>query len=365
MLDTARTVISLAIIPFFISFFSAPVVIRLAGRLGIVDNPKTRKHPATVHTQPIPRGGGIPIFVAILVSSLIFLHPEQRLLGILAGAAVITVVGFLDDRRDMNPYVRLAGQFLAAGAVVASGIGISFISNPLSGGIIDLSQPRIGFFFLGEYREIWILSGLFALLWIVGLANAVSWSSGVDGQLSGFAAIAALTITLLSLRFSADITVWPATILAAITFGAFLGFVPWHIYPQKIMPGFGGATLAGFMLAVLSILITAKVGTLLLVLAIPIVDAGYIVARRTLAGKSPVWADRGHLHHRLLDIGWSKKKVAAAYWLITAALGTLALHLNAKQKFYTIIGVALLVGLFLLWLKFWSQLSKQRVRVSG
>lgn len=333
-------------------FFFTPLVIRLAPHLRIMDDPQKRPHPAVIHNKPVPRGGGIPIFLGILASALFFLPFDQRLLGILIGGASIVLVGFLDDRRhDIHPYTRLATQVLAAGVVVAAGIGIAFVSNPFGPGIIDLSHPRIAFDFLGETRSIWILSVLFGFVWITALMNFVSWSSGVDGQLSGFTFIAALTIALLSLRFSGDLTQWPVTILAAGTAGAFLGFLPWHTYPQKIMPGFGGGTLAGFMLAVLSILSTTKVGTLLVVLAIPIVDASYSILRRVTAGKSPFWGDRLHLHHRLLDAGWSKPKVATFYWVVTASLGFLALNLSASAKLYTIVGIILVLGGIFLWLR--------------
>lgn len=353
-----------ALISFFFSALLTPVIIFFAKPLGIIDDPKRRKHPAAIHKKPTPRGGGIPIFLAILLTSLVFLPLDQKLLGILSGAAIAVLIGVIDDRKDLNPYLRLLSQFLAAGVVVGAGIGIAFLSNPL-GGILDLSNPRFVLDFLGEERSIWVISSLFGTLWIVSLMNAVSWSSGVDGQLSGFAAIAALTVALLSLGFSADITQWPVTILAAITFGAFLGFLPWHMYPQRIMPGFGGATLAGFMLAVLSILTTTKVGTLLVVLAIPILDAGYSVARRIAQGKSPVWADRGHLHHRLLDAGWSKQKIAFFYWGATALLGILALNLNTQAKFYTIIGIALILGGILAWLTTFFPSSKPDGRGNG
>jgi UDP-GlcNAc:undecaprenyl-phosphate GlcNAc-1-phosphate transferase len=346
--DFIRLFLFPSFVSFFICFTLTPVVIKFAATLGILDNPKVRSHPAKLHSAPVPRGGGISLYVAILVASLLFIPVDQRLVGILLGGAVIVFVGFLDDRRDINPYGRLVSQLFAAALVVLSGIGIAFISSPFGVGIIDLSHPQIEFFFLGEMRHIWILSALFATIWIIGLMNAVSWSSGVDGQLSGFVAISAMVIAILSLRFSADITQWPITILASIVFGAFLGFLPWHVYPQKIMPGFGGATLAGFMLAVLSVLATAKVGTLLLLLAIPVVDAFYILTRRVLSGRSPVWGDRGHLHHRLLDAGWSKSQVAMFYWAGTGLLGILAFYLNATQKFYTMIGIGLLVGGFIL-----------------
>jgi UDP-GlcNAc:undecaprenyl-phosphate GlcNAc-1-phosphate transferase len=261
-------------------------------------------------------------------------------------------MGILDDRLNLNPYLRLALGFIAAAAPIAAGIGISFISNPL-GGIINLNQPQINFTILGSTHSIWVLSDLFALLWITFLMNMVNMGAkGVDGQLSGVTVIAALTIAFLSLRFSADITQWPVIILAAITAGAYLGFLPWHIFPQKIMPGYGGSTMAGYLLAVLSILSTTKVGALMVVLGIPLIDTGYTIIRRIVSGKSPVWGDRGHLHHRLLDAGLTKRQVAYFYWGITAFLGFLALNLNTTTKLYTMVGVALGLGGLIIWLTY-------------
>lgn len=349
---------------FVISIVLTAGVVKFAKPLGILDNPTVRYHPASLHTTPVPRGGGIPIFFAILISSLLFLTIEQRILGILLGAAIVAAIGFLDDRKDTNPYLRLLGQFLAAGIVVASGIGIAFISNPL-GGVIDISHPRIGIELLGQAKTLWVLSATFGFIWIITLMNAVSWSSGVDGQLSGFAVIAALAIALLSLKFSADITQWSVTILAAATAGAFLGFLPWHVYPQKIMPGFSGATLAGFMLAVLSILSTTKVGTLALVLAIPLIDALYVITRRILRRKSIFKGDKIHLHHQLLEAGWSKNKIAIFYWTVSVALGIIALNLNTAAKLYTMIATVLFVGGLLLWLGLLLRSSKQPDRGNG
>ncbi|MCK4824166.1 undecaprenyl/decaprenyl-phosphate alpha-N-acetylglucosaminyl 1-phosphate transferase, partial [bacterium] len=276
----------------------------------------------------------------------------------LAGATAITIMGVLDDKYNLNPYLRLIIQFLAAGVPIAAGIGIAFISSP-AGGIINLSQPQITFNLFGETRSIWLLSDLFALFWIVTLMNFLNMGAkGVDGQLPGVAAIAAATIALLSLQFSADIAQWPVIILAVITTGAFLGFLPWNFYPQKIMPGFSGSSLAGYLLGVLSILSTTKVGTLLVVLGVPLVDSGYTIARRIAAGKSPVWGDRGHLHHRLLDTGLSKRQVAYFYWFVTAILGALALNLNTSSKLYTIVGVIVLVGGLILWLTYRPKSSK-------
>ncbi len=352
-MDTLR---NLFILPWIaasaVSFVVTYLVIKYAKKLKIIDNPKGKTHPKIIHTVPTPRGGGIPIFVSLVVGALVFLTLDKHLAGILIGAAILAVMGFLDDRHDLNPYLRLILGFVAAAAPIAAGIGIAFVTSPF-GGIIDLSQPRISFELFNHVYTIWLISDLFALFWISFLMQVVNMGAkGVDGQLSGVVVISALTIALLSLRFSADITQWPVIILAAITAGAYMGFLPWHIFPQKIMPGYGGSTLAGYLLGVLSILSTTKVGILLVVLGVPFIDTGYTIIRRIISGKSPVWGDTGHLHHRLLRIGWSKSKVALFYWGVTALLGLLALNLNATSKAYTMVGIAVIVGGLIIWLTY-------------
>lgn len=324
-----------------IAFITTPIIIKFARKLKILDDPRGKKHPKIIHSKPIPRGGGIPIFLATTIALLVFIPVDRHLLGILLGALVVVIVGFLDDRFDLNPYLRLGLGFFAAAIPISAGIGISFLTNPL-GGTINFS----GF---------WV-SGIFSILWIVFLMNILNMGAkGVDGQLSGVVIIAALTIAALSLFYSADITQWPVIILAVVTAGAFLGFLMWHKYPQKIMPGFGGATLAGYLLGIASILSTTKVGTLMVVLGIPLIDTGYTIVRRVMSGKSPVWGDASHLHHRLLGVGLSKKQVAQVYWSATAILGILALNLNSQYKFYTMVGVGLSLGGLILWLAYRSK----------
>ena len=349
-----------------ISFISSPLTILVFKKLNILDDPaRHRQAKNQVHQYPVPRGGGIPVFLGLL-SSLFFLPFDQHLKGILAAILIALIVGVFDDifQGKIHPLVRLAGNFLSAGAIVFAGIGIPFINNPF-GGIIQLNTPQICFNFLGQPRCIWLIADLLALLWIVWCMNFVGWSGGVEGQLPGIVAVAALTIAGLSLKFSADITQWPITILALILAGSYLGFLPWNFYPQKIMPGYSGKTIAGLMLAVLSILSVAKVATLMLVLGIPLIDAGYLVVKRILLGKSPVWGKREHFHHRLLDLGWSEKKIAIFYWLVTLLLGILALNLNSKQKLYTMLMLTFIFFGIILWIKFFSTSSKQPDQDNG
>lgn len=348
-----------------ISFITTPIVILLFKKWKIVDDPKRHKHAKVVHQYPVPRGGGLPIFFGLL-SSLFFLPFDKHLRGILLGALVALIVGIIDDKFEekVHPLIRLASNFFAAGLVVLAGIGIAFINNPL-GGVIKLDSPQLCLFFLGSNHCLWILADIFAIFWIAWCMNFIGWSGGIEGQLPGIVVIAALTIAAISLKFSADIAQWPVIILALVLAGAYLGFLPWNFYPQKIMPGYGGKTLAGFMLAVLSILSMAKVATLMLVLGIPLIDASYLVVKRLLSGRSPVWGGHEHLHHRLLDLGWGKRRIAIFYWLVTAILGFLSLNLNSQQKLYTML---MLIFLFLgtiLWLNYLSISLKQPDQDNG
>ncbi len=337
-----------------ISFLSTPIVILLFKKWRIVDDPTKHKQSKVVHTYPVPRGGGIPIYLALL-SSLFFLPLDKHLRGILLAGALALVVGILDDKFEekIHPLLRLASNFLVAGLVVGAGVGIAFINNPF-GGLIHLDWPRFCFSFLGSPHCIWLLADLLAVLWIAWTMNFVGWSGGVEGQLPGIVVIASLVIAGLSLKFSADITQWPVIVLALIIAGAYLGFLVWNFYPQKIMPGYGGKTLAGLLLAVLSILSTAKIFTLMLVLAIPLIDAVYLVVKRILAGRSPVWGGREHLHHRLLSLGWGKRRIAIFYWLLTAGLGLAALNLNSEAKLYTMFMLIVLFLAGILWLNYLS-----------
>ncbi len=348
--------------PFVIAILATltvtPFVINIAKALKLVDNPKLRYHPAHTHKGIVPRAGGLAIFIGLAVAIALFIPMTKLYIGILAGATLLVVVGLVDDRKDISPYIRLTTNAIAAIIMVGAGAGIPYITNPLNGGIIHLDTLRITFSFFGPH-SILVWADLLAFVWILWTMNIVGWSAGVDGQMPGFVAIAALTLGFLSLRFTMkDPSQEPITILAFIVAGVFTGFIPWNFYPQKIMPGYGGKTLAGFLLAILGILSYGKLGTALLVLGMPTTDALYTLLRRIGTKKSPVLADRGHLHHRLLDIGWGKRRIALFYWGVSAILGIIALTVTSKQKVFAMLLIAAAVGAFLIWVQFFTQFSK-------
>lgn len=340
------------------SFLLTPLVIKLYRKFNWIDDPLTNRQVKTTHTQPVPRGGGIVIFLTILLVSLLTLQIDKYLIGILIGALLLTIIGFLDDVIDLHPIPRMFTGLLASLIVVGSGIGIAYITNPFGPGVIHLDQPQLAFTLFGQTHTIWILADIFALFFIIWNMNIVNWSKGLDGQLPGFVSIALIFIGLLSYRFIDDPTQFNTSHLSFIVSGAFFGFLFWNFYPQKIMPGYGAGSLAGYFLAVLSILSGAKVATTLMVLGIPTADAIFAILRRIRAGKKPWWGDRGHLHHKLIDVlGWGKRRVAIFYWVTTFILGLLALYLNTQEKIVTIILVTAMVFGFLIWAK-QAQLKK-------
>lgn len=340
----------------FLAFLLTPLVIKLYRRQGWLDDPTKDKHAKKTHLKPVPRGGGLVIFLTVLVGAVIFLNFDKYLVGILLGALVLAIVGFIDDLYDIHPAWRLLAGLVAGLLVVGSGIGIAYVSNPFGPGVIHLNQPQIALELFGKTRTIWILSDLLALIFILWNMNIVNWSKGVDGQMPGFVSIALVFIGILSYRFIDDPTQFNTAYLSFIVAGAFAGLLFWNFYPQKIMPGYGAGSLAGYFLSVLAILSGAKLATTLMVLAIPTADAIFTITRRIIAGKSPLWGDRGHLHHKLLDVyGWGRRRIAIFYWLTSLGMGLLSLYLNTTGKIITMLLVTGTVFVFLIWTKFKTQ----------
>lgn len=340
-------------LPFLVAFFATviitPLVILLAKRFGFVDDPKTHKHPAMVHSKPIPRAGGIALFIGTWIAGFIFLHISKLFVGLFVASLIAMVVGTIDDKYDISRYLRFAINFLCAAIVVGSGVGVSYITNPF-GGILHLDALRWTFTFFGTHT-IFILPDFFALIWIAWVMNMLNWSKGVDGQMPGVVAISGLVIGLLGLRFSlTDPYTFLGTHLAFALSGAALGFLIYNFYPAKIFPGYG-ATSIYLLLATLAILSTSKLATAVLVMGVPMVDGIFTIIRRIASGKSPFWMDNKHLHHLLLRLGYGHRSIALFYWVVSAILGLVALTLPSQGKIFAIIMLIVLVGGGILFLQ--------------
>jgi len=330
-----------------ISYLLTIPTIVLAKRFHLVTDKQKRYHPAHTHEGIIPRAGGVPIFLSILLTSLFFIPINKIMIGIFIASFLLVVIGVIDDYADVSPYIRFAANLIISAIVIGSGLGIPYISNPF-GGIIRLNESQIPVSFFGQHT-IWVWADLLAIIWLSWTTNMVNWSKGIDGQLPGFVGIAAIFLGLLSQRFVAhDISVTTVSLFSYIIAGAFLGFLPFNFYPQKIMPGYGGGGLAGLLLGILSILSFGKLGTAVIILAIPMLDAVYTILRRLRQGRSPFRADWGHLHHRLLEIGWGKRRIAYFYWLVTFILGLSSLFLKGWEKLIAFATIGLLLLIFIL-----------------
>lgn len=324
---------------------SIPLTIKFAHKLGLVDDPSLRPHPAHIHQMVLPRAGGLACFIGVVTTILLFIPLEKHILGLILGLTILLLLGLYDDRKpNFSPYLRLSIQILAAVVVVLSGVGIPFITNPL-GGII----------MLGYFGDI------LAVIWIVWVMNMINWSKGVDGQMPGIVLISSIILGLLSIKFflDGDISQLQTTKLSFLISGASLGFLIFNWYPAKILPGFSASTIFGLLIATVSILSGAKLATALLALLVPAADFLYTFVRRVLQGKSPVWGDRKHLHHHLLNLKFSHQQIALFYMLGSAILGSAALTLESKGKLFALALIGLIILGSILWLNFFGASSNQ------
>ncbi|HXF97192.1 MAG TPA: MraY family glycosyltransferase [Gaiellaceae bacterium] len=296
-----------AAIAFAIVVLLTPAVGGMARLLGVVDRPGARR----LNRRPVPRLGGLAIFLGIVVPALAFLDLSGESRGVLLGAALATVVGAVDDFRGLSPLPKLLGQVGAAGVPPAFGVWVDHFTFPVLG-VVDLSP--------------WVGVPL-SMLFIVAVMNMVNFLDGLDGLAAGVCGIAGATYAVLALSLGkAD----PA-ILSAIVAGACLGFLRHNFFPARIFMGDSGALCLGFVLAAVSIqglLKTASTVVLvlpLLVLAVPILDTSFVVARRLKHNRPITAADRSHLHHRFLNIGYSQRRAAVTMWLWCLSLAGAAL----------------------------------------
>jgi UDP-GlcNAc:undecaprenyl-phosphate GlcNAc-1-phosphate transferase len=311
-----------ALVAFVVVMLLTPAVGGMARLIGAVDSPGGRR----VNLRPIPRLGGVALFLGIFVPSLAFLPLGRETRGLLLGAAVAVTVGAIDDFRGMRWWEKLAGQLLAAAVPTWFGIWVD----------------RFTFPFIGIHTVPAWAGVPLTILWIVAIMNMVNFLDGLDGLAAGVTAIAGLTFAVIALSLAKP----DAAIMSAIVFGACIGFLRHNFYPARIFMGDSGALLLGFVLAALSVqglLKTAATVALffpLLVLAVPIVDTTFDVARRLRHGEKVFEADQAHLHHRFLRRGFSQPRAAVTIWgwcvsLAAAALATRFIPFRAHGVWHT------------------------------
>jgi UDP-GlcNAc:undecaprenyl-phosphate GlcNAc-1-phosphate transferase len=342
------------------------LTIPLAKKFKLIDDPKLHKHPAIIHTKPIPRGGGIPLYFGALIASVFFIPFNQITFAIFFAAFLALAIGLIDDKfnaqsKEISPYFRTLVQILAAVIVVASGVSMHFITNPLGAGVLHLDAIKLTIPFLGSLQ----LSDVIAVLWLVWVMNMLNWSKGVDGQMPGIVAISAIVIGILSLKLNP--TGQGGFVDAQLSFiiaGTAIGFLIFNFYPAKIFPGFGATSLY-LLLGVASILTSAKLATAILVMGVPLVDFMFTIIRRILSKKSPFRGDRKHLHHILLKLGYSQRQIALFYWVISGILGLLSFLLESRSKIFAILMVVAITGGALLFLHSITNKTKKNEKLTS
>ena len=326
------------VIAFIITFIATPVVKAFAVQVGAIDIPDKKRH---IHEHPIPRMGGLAIFIGFILSVLLFANITTQVRGILFGAILIAVVGALDDVLNLNAWLKFGVQIIAAVVAVLSGIIINVVSNPL----LITSEQAV---------TIGILAVPVTILWIVGVTNSVNLIDGLDGLACGVSAIASLSMLVVSMLVSTSNSN-VATILAALC-GACLGFIPYNLNPAKIFMGDTGALLLGYILATASVIGMFKFYAIVtfilpvLALAVPLSDTAFAFTRRILKGQSPFHADRGHFHHKLIDMGLNQKQAVAVLYAISAILGLAAVLLTSTGLIRSVLAAVAFAIAVCVWL---------------
>lgn len=295
------------------SFAATPLVKVFAQRVGAIDVPKDGRR---MHDHPIPRLGGLAIFLGFLLSTLIFANIDRQVRGLLIGCIIIVVTGVIDDIAPLTWWSKLILQLLAALIAVFHGIRIEVFTNPV----------------LFSNRE-WLVLGWLSIpitvVWIVLVTNSVNLIDGLDGLAVGVSAIGSIAMLVIALLVSEGNV---AIILAALT-GACIGFMPYNMNPAKIFAGDTGALLLGYVLSTMSVIGLFKTYAIVsfllpfLALALPIFDTCFAIVRRIAHGQSPMHADRGHVHHRLIDMGLSQKQAVAILYCVSCVFGIAAVVL--------------------------------------
>jgi UDP-GlcNAc:undecaprenyl-phosphate GlcNAc-1-phosphate transferase len=310
-----------------LAWLLTPVAARLARRVGAVAKPS----PRGLARQETPLLGGLAILAGVLVAAAIWMPGTIRLpraahglpgsggtvhtWAIVAGACVIAFVGAIDDARDLPPGVKLVGQIIAAVIAVEGGVQVSDVTLPFVGA---LQFPNTG--------------GVLSALWLVGIMNVVNFSDGVDGLAAGVCAIDGVAFAIIAFDLPGATTA--AAVLAAMTAGAALGFLRHNFHPASVFMGDSGSNLLGYLLGVAAVIGSLKTGAVvalvvpLLLLAVPFLDTGFVIAKRLKYGRKPWDADANHFHHRMARIGFSQRKTVAYLYVWTLLLAGVAVALR-------------------------------------
>lgn len=325
------------LVPFLEAFFFTILIILFLLPLAKKIHWGEREAKRHIHKKNVYRIGGIAMVLAFILAVLLnkdlVITPE--LTGFLLASVLLMFVGMRDDIKEIFWKTQLFFQMASAIFVFIVGVRVYYITNPLTGGVINL-----------DLSGTVLISLAVVVFWIVFVINAINWIDGVDGLSGGISLISVGTIFILSFR--PEVNQPPVAIISSIIFGVILGFLIFNFNPARIMAGTSGAMFMGLALAILAIFSGTKIATAVLVLVIPIVDFIWVISDRIKNKQSIFKPDNNHLHHKLLEIGWSQKKIALHYYTITIIIALIALNTRTVGKSIIML-VAILIMLFIFW----------------
>ena len=321
----------LGLVAMIISFLLTPLVKKFAFKFEIVDIPTDKRR---IHKTKMPLMGGMAIYISFVTALILkkgVLTRDEK--GILIGATIIAFYGVLDDKFELKPIQKLFFQTLAACILMAFGMKINLLTNPFSNG--------------DTYISMYWFSYPLTLLWVVGITNALNFIDGLDGLAAGIAVISAFTIFIVAIMNGRT----EAAFLTIVLVGSILGFLPFNFNPASIFMGETGSALLGFLLAAISIEGAIKsaaafaIAVPILALGVPIYDTIFAIIRRKINGKPISVADKGHLHHRLLNKGCNQRQAAIIMYIISALLGIIAIiamQISVRSSYFLLIAVILI-----------------------
>ena len=312
------------VISMVIAYITSPLSIRIAHKLGVIDRPKDARR---VHKKPIPRFGGMAIFLGSMAAMSIPAGMNEKIKIAMIGGALMYLLGISDDIKNLKPAVKFIGQWGIATLVYVLGIRITFIGNYFGA---DVTGPHANVI-LSEG-----VAYIITVFWIVGITNAVNLMDGLDGLAAGCTAIMALSLAYVAYIHGMRLGSMPVCIALVAVAGGCLGFLPYNFSPAKTFMGDGGALYLGYMIAVLSVISPLKratvVGALIpmLTLAVPIFDTSLAMLRRALRHESIMKADKGHLHHHLMAAGFGQRRSVLIMYGIVGIMGEVAVLLSRE-----------------------------------
>ncbi len=355
------------VISFLTAVIFTPVIIFIAQKFNILDVPNSDRK---IHKKPIPLIGGLAIFFSFnfvmlsyafftndLTGDTIFL---KNIIGIFLGTLILSIGGVLDDKFNLRPRYQILFPISAVLVVIIFGIGIDSITNPVGEGILRLDSSQfILFWYHGFPYKLTLFADLFTFFWLLAMMYTTKLLDGLDGLVSGITVIGGLFIFLTALNNN-ELVQYDVALLAIILVGAFFGFLLFNFNPAAIFLGEGGSTMSGFLLGTLSIVSGSKVGITLMLMSIPALDLVWTVIRRLMEKKSPfATADRKHLHHRLLDAGFSVKQAVLFLYSIIIIFGILAYSVQDYGISF-LSACALVVIVFMLILAYLYKRKRER-----